>query len=645
MCRIVGFWDFNRTVSYSTEDTILRMRDTLAHGGPDDAGMYQDPKNTLCLGHRRLSILDLSSAGHQPMQRGNKFIVYNGEIYNFQEVRDELIQKGVSFHTHSDTEVILAGFEVWGLDVVSKFRGMFSFAIWDQLKEELLLCRDRVGVKPLYWYLKESLFMFASELKAFHCHPLFDRSIQHQAIPLFLQLGYIPTPFSIFKFAHKLEPGTFLKIRKDGQIQKIPFWDLNARLDSMTHSGKNEETIASELESILEKSFQLRTVSDVPVGVFLSGGIDSSLVAALLQKNESSPIKTFTIGFENKDYNEAVWAKKVANHLHTDHTEFYCKQKDFLEVIPQLPVFYDEPFGDSSAIPTFIVSRLAKQKVSVALSADGGDEIFGGYDKYRITSDQFSKIARIPLPIRKYVQPLLESIDPIGLEKISHHIPYLNQFKNIKDKFYKFRNALDAKTMEEFFHKSGRYISLSELSKWTNLDNNPLFFDFKDIPISQSNILQFLGFIDIKTYMMDDILVKTDRASMRVALEVREPFLDHHIIEYGLALPDQFKIRNGKSKYMLRKILYQYIPAEFIDRPKQGFGIPIYTWLREELRSDLIAITTDQSFFDCMKLNQVPIADTINAFINNQKFCNAHLIWFVYMLWRWYHTWINLTPS
>ncbi|MFC1671456.1 asparagine synthase (glutamine-hydrolyzing) [Spirochaetota bacterium] len=386
MCRITGFIDPNYNGSYKIEKTAVSMRDTMIYGGPDDGGLHFDKNIGLALCHRRLSIIDLSNLGHQPMEFDNLVITFNGEVYNFKDIREDLEKEGYKFESNSDTEVVLKAFHRWGIKCVHKFRGMWAFAIWNKTEKEIILCRDRVGVKPLYWYYKDSLFMFSSELKAFHQHPKFHKEIDELSLSLFFQYGYINAPHSIFKNTYKLEPGHFL-IFKNGNIKKEKYWTLEDYFnkgaderDKWLKKGENE--VADELEHILTKSFKLRMVSDVPVGVFLSGGIDSSLVTALLQKEFTTPLKTFTIGFHEKKYNEAEWAKKVSMHLGTDHTELYCTPKEAYNVIPKLPELYDEPFGDSSAIPTLLVSQLAKRDVKVSLSADGGDEQFYGYERY-----------------------------------------------------------------------------------------------------------------------------------------------------------------------------------------------------------------------------------------------------------------------
>ncbi len=592
MCRIVGFWDLKFKDQYDLEKTTTEMRDTLSHGGPDDCGLYVEKETGFALGHRRLSILDLSPAGRQPMEFDGLVIVYNGEVYNFGEIRKELEKEGYEFFSNTDTEVILKAFHRWGTECVHRFRGMFAFAIWNRHKKELVLCRDRIGVKPLYWYYKDGLFMFASELKAFHKHPEFSKELNFQALSLYLQYAYIPAPFSIFKNTHKVKQGHFLIVKLEGNsfgIREIPYWDpvdiyrkgveRRKELERMS-----EDDMARELEEILTESFKLRLVSDVPVGVFLSGGIDSSTVTAILQKESTSPVKTFTIGFYEKDYNEAEWAKKVAKHLGTDHHELYCTPREAFEIIPKLPEIYDEPFGDSSAIPTYLVSRFAREHVKVALSADGGDEQFYGYTRYWRTENLVKRFNEIPKPLFGLISFLVRSVSADTAFRIYQTVNFiLPKYTNFRDKWLKLSNLLEQKTPHRQYDTSLRYfleediftmgIKTEGISLMDVFSENTIK-DFKD----------FMMLFDMKTYLPDDILVKVDRASMSVALEAREPFLDRDILEYTILIPSSLKYKNGVSKYILRKILYKYVPKEFLERPKQGFSVPIYEWFKSELK-------------------------------------------------------------
>jgi asparagine synthase (glutamine-hydrolysing) len=638
MCRITGFWDFNFHKNYPLKETLWKMRDCLRHGGPDSKGEYFDENLPLALGHRRLSVLDLSSAGHQPMFLDHFVIVYNGEIYNFRDVRKSLKIIGYTFQTNSDTEVILNSFKEWGMDMIQHFRGFFAFAIFNQLNQTLSICRDRVGVKPLFWYWKDGLFMFASELKAFHLHPEFDKSIDMKAVSLFLQQGYIQNPHCIFKFAHKLNAGAFLEIDNLKQIKINKYWDVKEVYQDAHLSSQSEDELTEELEHILTESFELRMVADVPVGAFLSGGIDSSLVTALLQKKQGRQLKTFTIGFHDKEYNEAQHAKGVAEHLKTDHHEFYCTEEDFKTVIPLLPDIYDEPFGDSSAIPTFLVSKMAREQVTVSLSADGGDEIFGGYTKYEITKNFFPKIQKIPSVFKSILHAAGSKIDPYWLERNSSKIPLIKNYKNVSNKFPKLINALKSENTLDFFNKSSSYITQKDL-----LRIFPVYLNRYENSqeIQAKRLISYLGMVDVETFLEGDIMCKVDRATMSVALEGREPFLDHNIIEFAMKLPDNLKINGNVSKYLLRKILFKYVPRELLERPKQGFSVPVKKWLMNSLKDHLIALKEDVDFLMTFEFDKIELNNIIDDFLNNKRFINPHFIWFLFTLHQWYLRWIK----
>jgi asparagine synthase (glutamine-hydrolysing) len=641
MCRIVGFIDFNFNNSYSLEETITSMRDTLIHGGPDDAGIFIDKDFPVALGHRRLSILDLSPRGHQPMEFENLVITYNGEVYNFREIRKELEKDGYKFISNSDTEVILKAFHRWGFSAVHKFHGMFAFAIWDKKDKKLILCRDRIGVKPLYYYYKDGLFMFASELKAFHKHPKFEKKLNLTGLSLYLKYGYIPAPYSIFENVYKLKPGHFLVLDQKGNIEEFPYWKvedyfLKGKEEKDKWLNRSEEELAQELEEVLAESFKLRLVSDVPVGMFLSGGIDSSTVCALLSK-EGIKLKTFTIGFYEKEYNEAEYAKKVAEYLGTDHTELYCTSKEAFEIILKLPEIYDEPFGDSSAIPTYLVSRLARAQVKVSLSADGGDEQFCGYNIYRLISERISKLSRIPFS--GLLSMVLEFIHPdIALKLYNAFKPVLPKYTNFRDKFAKLRNVLKAEGVIEQYDLAVSYFLEDDLKL---LGIEPL--DKKRLKdwflVDELDILSSMMLLDLKTYLPDDILVKVDRATMSVALEGREPFLDHKIVEWTSQLPVEFKYKNGVSKYLLRKVLYKYIPKELVERPKQGFGVPIYEWFKKELRELYMEYLNEERIKEEGLFNHLEVKKLLDDYLSDRG-VNHNKLWLLFVFERWMGKWM-----
>ncbi len=614
------------------------MRDSLQHGGPDSAGDFLASDTALGLGHRRLSILDLSAAGQQPMFWRDWVLVYNGEVYNFENIRQELEDLGYTFETGTDTEVILKAFEQWGKSMVVRFRGFFAFAIYNQKTQELTLCRDRFGVKPLYCYWKNGLFLFASELKAFHQHPQFDKTIDPSAVSLYLQQGYIPHPHCIFRAVQKLSAGCFMTLCAGGEPVVTQYWNPQELYAQTTASQQSEGELLEELEALLTESFEWRMVADVPVGAFLSGGIDSSIVTALLQKKKGRQLKTFTIGFHNAAYNEAEHAKAVAQHLGTEHRELYCTEQHFKEVIPLLPELYDEPFGDSSCIPTYLVSKMARQHVAVSLSSDGGDELFGGYTKYEVAKYFYPKIQRLGRPVRSTLRHLGNLVDPLWLERNSHRLPVLKNYKNVSNKYPKLLNALAAEDVLDFFNRSSIYRSQSDLARLMPTHTHR----YSDaLTIDPNRLISYLGLVDVQTYLEGDIMTKVDRATMAVALEGREPFLDAQLLQFGMKLPDALKIQGKDSKYLLRQVLYKYVPKALIERPKQGFSIPVQQWLLGHLQPALLALKEDAAFAQTFEFNQRELRAIIDNFITQKRYINPHFIWFLYTLHQWYERWIK----
>ncbi len=635
MCRLAGFWDFTYRGEYDIEGTVSKMRDTLAYGGPDDFGHYIDGKAGVALGHRRLSILDLSARAKQPMVWKEFVIVYNGEVYNFQQIKEELQEKGYEFETDSDTEVVLKAFAEWEFECVHKFRGMWAFAIWDQRNQRLVLCRDRVGVKPLYWYMKDGVFMFASELKAFHKHPKFKKEMKKEALLYFFKYGYIPSPLSIFHNTYKLEPATFLVIDAKKNIKTFKYWDIEKISESFTIN-LSEQEIIEELERILKESFKLRLVSDVPVGVFLSGGIDSSLVTALLQSETSTPLKTFTIGFYEKDYDEAPYAKEIAKWLGTEHYEFYITPKEAYEVIHNLPFIHDEPFGDSSSVPTYLVAKYSREIVKVALSADGGDEQFCGYTNYWPSLKLAEMGARVPKILRFAFAKIGWTKPAYVIARNINHL-FLG-YSNFRDKYFKLLNALNYSDEVKIFDISKSYYMDHELQSLFNFEiKPPLLYDKNGC--YSSDKLQNLMLQDIKTYLVDDILVKVDRVTMQVALESREPLLDVKILEFTSKLPSQYKCRNGLTKYIVRKILYKYIPQELIDRPKKGFGMPVYEWFRKELKELYEHYLSERELKATGIFNERYIRNLLNAYYRGEP-TNPSRFWLILMFQMWHEKWM-----
>ncbi|MBD3795844.1 MAG: asparagine synthase (glutamine-hydrolyzing) [Epsilonproteobacteria bacterium] len=602
------------------------MRDTLAHGGPDDAGNFIH-KN-VALAHRRLSILDLSPLAHQPYIFENLILTYNGEVYNFLEIQKELKNFGYSFSSHSDTEVIIKAYHKWGKSCVDKFRGMFAFAIYDTNHDRLTLCRDRMGVKPLYYYFREGLFMFASELKAFLKHPRFEKRLNLKALSLYLQHGYIKAPFTIFENCQKLEPAHYLEIDKAQQIRLEKYWDILDYYENPIKSFDEQEAI-NNLENILTESFKLRMVSDVPVGVFLSGGVDSTIVTTLLQKESSTPLKTFTIGFNEKSVkDEAPTAKESAKFLKTDHTELYCTAKEALEIIPQIPHLLDEPMADSSIIPTTLVSHLAKSKVTVALSADGGDELFCGYPRFWMTKSRVNKFSN--LPFKHSIGKILINNNDL-IYQIYSKLSFLPRYPNLKDKIIKFGDMLNSSDVLEFYKISEQCFTPTDL-KELNLDYLNQY-DYLKLP-KDLDFISTLMYLDTKSYLADDILTKVDRATMSVALEGREPLLDNKIVEFIARLPIEFKYKNKISKYPLKKILQKYIPNEYINRQKLGFVPPIFDWFKNDLKYLYSEYLSKEKIKKVGILNHHEVSKILNDYLKD-KSVNHNKLWylFVFMLW------------
>jgi len=616
MCGIVGFIDRSKQTK---SETLQTMTDTLQHRGPDDSGykFVENENYQLGLGHRRLSILDLSLHGHQPMVFEHLSMVYNGEVYNFQEIKTELEASGYSFESHSDTEVILKAFHKWGVKSVHKFRGMFAFTIYDSKKESIYIFRDRVGVKPLYYYQNNGFFLFGSELKALAVHPDFNKQLDKEALSMYLQFGYIHAPHTIYEDTYKLLPGHYIKYDLlNDELETVKYWDI-VDYYKMEKFDVSEKEAEKQLEVILIDSFNLRMVSDVPVGTFLSGGIDSSLVTAVLQKHNGEQISTFTIGFEDEKYNEAHYAKKVSEYLDTDHTEYYCTKQDALDIIPLLPQMYDEPFGDSSAIPTALVSKLAKEKVSVVLSGDGGDETFCGYSSYELFEQRSASIKSIPA--RNFISSLMEAIpDPIlGLEGMNEKY-YL--------KYLKLKSVMDCDNVADMFKLSN--------AVFTKYDARQILsgeYHYEDeLDLQDLHVLEQMMISDFKGYLADDILVKVDRATMHVSLEGREPLLDHKILEFAARLPISFK----KNKSILKNILDKYIPNELFERKKQGFGIPINDWLRNDLKFLLDEYLDDKKIRDQNIFDLKYIQKLKQLFFSGKN--DDRKIWTLLMFQMWY---------
>ena len=604
MCGLVGF--LGGMDGADTNQPLLRfMADTLIHRGPDDGGYWYDSEQRIGLGHRRLAIVDLSPAGHQPMvsASGRFVIAFNGEIYNHLELRRELednplpnpppVGEGMKskWRGHSDTETLLAGIEAWGLEAtLKKSIGMFAIALWDRETSKLTLARDRLGEKPLYYGWQGSanqrVFLFGSELKALKAHPAFKAEIDRGALCLLLMHNYIPAPYSIYLGIAKLEPGTLLTVSLANPEPKIwKYWDAIdvARAGVAKPFAGTSLQAVDALEVLAKDAVRQQMVADVPLGAFLSGGVDSSTVVALMQAQSTRPVKTFTIGFNEEGYNEAVHAKAVARHLGTEHTELYVTPQQAMEVIPLLPGLYCEPFADSSQIPTFLVSQLAKQHVTVSLSGDAGDELFCGYNRYQMTNSLWRKLALVPAPLRALLAKGITSVSPAAWDNLAGIIPGAGHYANLGDKLHKGAGVLASSTVDELY--LGMVSHICNPADWViGGQEPPTHLTGLRPDLSGLNSVERMMALDAISYLPDDILVKVDRAGMGVSLEGRVPFLDHRVVEFAWSLPLEYKLREGQTKWPLRQVLYRHVPRELIDRPKMGFGVPLHEWLRGPLR-------------------------------------------------------------
>ncbi|MDY7219413.1 asparagine synthase (glutamine-hydrolyzing) [Denitrificimonas sp. JX-1] len=613
MSGLLGLVDHTKSIS---TDIFREMLASMKHRGPDGEGVesFSHDACSILLGHKRLSILDLSSKGHQPMVYEDLAIIHGGKIYNFKEIQQELIENGYEFKSDSDTEVILKAYHCWGVKSIDKFRGMFAFAIYDFHKQEITVFRDRVGVKPLYYFITDTEFIFSSELKPFLKCSAFDKSIDYESVSSYLYFGYIHAPRTIFKAAKKLLPGHYLKFDLVSRNIKLErYWNVK---DYYSEIKMKSEDYLNELENIIIESFKLRKVSNVPIGAFLSGGIDSSLVAAILQKNSNTPINTFTIGFEDEKYDESGHAKKIANYLGTNHTERICKKEDALEIIKILPKTFDEPFGDSSAIPTILASKLAKEKVSVVLSGDGGDELFCGYLGYTLMEKRFPFIHKFP-----FKNLILKIIDLIPIPLV-----FLNRInEKFYTKFMRFKSVLEHDDIATAFKASSFVFCKEEIKKLTSHN-----FSIEKESYVETSQLEKMMISDFKGYLPDDLLVKVDRATMSVSLEGREPLLDHKIIEFAAGM----KISQKKNKKALKKILKRYIPEELFLRNKQGFGIPINSWLRGDLKYLLDDYLSKERLVKYGFFNPDYVSELLKLFYEKKN--DDRKIWTILMFQMWY---------
>jgi len=601
MCGLTGFFEYHNASTFEKTPVLVEMGARISSRGPDSAGIWHDPLTGIGLSHRRLAVVDLSPAGAQPMHSasGRFVIAFNGEIYNHFNIRTELelALLAPAWRGQSDTETLLAAIQAWGAEAaLKKMIGMLAFALWDKQALTLTLARDRLGEKPLYYGWQgrgdSRTFLFGSELKALKAHPAFAAGIDRGALCLFLRHNYIPAPYSIYQGIAKLEPGSLLTVSLAQPEPKIcKYWDAVdvARAGVAKPFAGTADQAVDALEVLAKDAVRQQMMADVPLGAFLSGGVDSSTVVALMQTQSTRPVKTFTIGFNEEGYNEAIHAKAVAKHLGTDHTELYATPAQAMDVIPRLPGLYCEPFADSSQIPTFLVSQLARQHVTVSLSGDGGDELFAGYNRYQLTAQLWRKLSWLPAPLRSAVAAGIKSVPPHSWNNAAAWLPGVKQhpaLAGLGDKLHKAAGVLASKSVDALY--LGLVSQVQTPTSWVKCAAGfvepPTKLSGNQPNLDGLNDVERMMALDAVAYLPDDILCKVDRAGMGVSLEGRVPFLDHRLFEFAWQLPLNYKLRDGQTKWPLRQVLYRHVPKELIERPKMGFGIPLHDWLRGPLK-------------------------------------------------------------
>jgi asparagine synthase (glutamine-hydrolysing) len=643
MCGIAGFVGAAPSLAGSNIDAIAKaMAESLAHRGPDDQGVWYDSDAGVALAHRRLSIIDLSPAGHQPMvcADGRYVISYNGEVYSYQPIGAELAARGHKFRGHSDTEVILESFAASGIEATLKrMIGMFAIALWDRRERTLTLMRDRLGIKPLYWAKFGKLLLFGSELKALRAHPGWTPRIDPAAVAAFMRHNYIPAPHTIYEGVHKLAPGTILTLPWQGEPKITRFWDARAVARNGTRNlieGSDAELI-DQLETLLQDAVSRRMIADVPLGAFLSGGVDSSTVVALMQAARRGSVKTFSIGFDIEGYSEAHHAAAVARHLGTDHTELTVTSKEALETIPRLAQWYDEPFADSSQIPTYLVSAMTRKHVTVALSGDGGDELFAGYNRYQLTQRFWRSLSLVPPALRRGAAAAVTALRPDRWTQLLSVLPPRLRPPQAGDKVHKAASVLRLDNADAVYRRLVSHWEPSEIMP--EIAEPPGILDDPTVAKDFPALLARMQFLDLVTYLPDDILTKVDRASMAVALEARVPLIDHRVVEFAWRLPQSAKVRGNTSKWILRQVLYRHVPPALIERPKMGFGIPLGEWLRGPLRDWAETLLAEQ------RLREGGLLDASLVRLYWQDHLEGrrnwqYLLWDVLMLEAWRERWV-----
>lgn len=638
MCGIAGFFFEQSIGATDAHDIYQSAAESLKNRGPDNSSYTLTADNRVLLIHARLAVIDLNEAANQPMtsECGRYHLVFNGEIYNYQVLRNELVAMGITLKTSSDTEILMCSLIHFGIDLaLEKIRGMFAFALWDEAKKTLVIARDRAGEKPLYYTHQNGIFAFASDLKAFKKVKGLKLEIDQDALTSYLRFNYVPSPRSIFQNVFKLSPGSQL-IFEGSNVELKTYWKLNPQ-DDLAES--TPEQMIEEVEDLLKNIVSEQMLSDVPLGAFLSGGVDSSLIVSLMQQQSSRPVSTFSIGFTDPRYNEAHFAKDVASHLGTDHTELYVTPQDALNVIPKIPHIYTEPFADASQVPTFLVSQLARKNVTVSLTGDAGDELFSGYNRYQWGPKIWQKIDGVPLPLRQGLRRISSSVNVKTWDSffklLYKAIPQNRQIAVPAQKLKKIESIIDSPD------PLALYMAL--ISQWQNPNSvttagQELEYDYKRLWKNDRSIADNMAFCDFKGYMADDILVKVDRAAMAVSLETRAPFLDHRLIEKAFSIPQSLKFKDGQSKWLLRQILYKYVPKSLIERPKLGFGIPIDAWLRTDLKDWAMDLLSPGKLGRHGLFEQSVVEHCWQEHLQGRA-DNQYQLWGVLMFQAWYEMW------
>jgi asparagine synthase (glutamine-hydrolysing) len=648
MCGIAGFFDFK--ASASNQELLSQaktMGDAVRHRGPDGRGEFADASAGLGLAHRRLAIIDLTECGAQPMSTpdGRYTIVFNGEIYNFRSLRRRAEDHGYAFGSQSDTEALLACFSLFGVrQTLADSVGMFALALWDAKERRLVLARDRMGEKPLYYGMMGGSLLFGSELKALRAHPNFEARLNPEALAWFLRRHYTPAPLSIYQNVHKLPPGTTITVCGPTLGAPEPYWSLSQTLAEAMASpfqGSEDEALDA-LDGLLRDVVRNQMISDAPLGAFLSGGIDSSLVTAMMQRVSANPVRTFTIGFNEPGWDEAQEAAKVAKHLGTDHTTLTASPAQALEIVERLPDVYDEPFSDASQIPTYLVSKLTREHVTVSLSGDGGDEIFAGYNRHALGPGLWKRMSRLPTGIRKPAGFLLERLSPAFVDKAyglaEPLLPESLRMRLPADKLAKVANLMSAGNFQDVYASAVANWPDSE-SLLLSRPSGATAWRAPDLPDAGGDLTLWMQAMDAATYLPDDIMAKVDRASMAVSLETRAPFLDHRVVRFGFSLPLELRVRNGKGKRLLRRLLSRYVPAKLIERPKMGFGVPLDQWLRGPLRPWAEDLLSTESLKRWSLLNPTPIQAAWREHLSGKR-NHQYRLWSVLMLQAWLARWM-----